>query len=58
MVNGQEMEQWQYGVTGAGRLWCCIDDDRQTVWLTGATTGHPEATEQPRAGHPLSGADI
>lgn len=44
-VNGQEMEQWQYEVTGGGRLWYCIDDSKRTAWLTGATTGHPKATE-------------
>lgn len=45
LVNGEVMEQWQYEVTGAGRIWYCIDDRRRTVWLTDATTGHPEATE-------------
>jgi hypothetical protein len=44
-VTGQSMEQWQYEVTGAGRLWYCIDDARRTVWLTEATPGHPKATE-------------
>lgn len=44
-VNGQEMEQWQYEVTGGGRLWYAIDDETRTVWLTEATTGHPKATE-------------
>lgn len=44
-VNGIELEQWQYEVTGAGRLWYCIDDGHRTVWLTDATVGHPKATE-------------
>jgi hypothetical protein len=44
-VNGQDMEQWQYEVTGGGRLWYCIDDESRTVWLTEARTGHPKATE-------------
>lgn len=39
------MEQWQYEVTGAGRLWYCIDDGQRIVWLTEATVGHPKATE-------------
>jgi hypothetical protein len=43
-VNGEAMEQWQYEVTGAGRLWYCIDDNTRTVWLTDATPGHPKAT--------------
>jgi hypothetical protein len=39
------MEQWQYEVTGGGRLWYCIDDADRTVWLTDAMAGHPKATE-------------
>src|SRR2546427_263261 len=27
-VNGEMLEQWQYEVTGGGRLWYCIDDER------------------------------
>lgn len=44
-VNGIEMEQWQYEVTGAGRIWYCIDDQKMTLWLTWASPGHPRATE-------------
>lgn len=44
-VNGEEMEQWQYEVTGGGRLWYCIDDAKRTVWLVEAAPGHPKATE-------------
>jgi hypothetical protein len=35
----------QHEVTGAGRLWYCIDGEHRTVWLTDAVTGHPKATE-------------
>ena len=45
VVNGIELEQWQYEVTGAGRLWYCIDDTKRTIWLTEASPGHPRATE-------------
>ena len=45
LVNGETLEQWQYEVTGAGRLWYCIDDQRRIVWLTLATPGHPKTTE-------------
>jgi len=45
VVTGEPLEQWQYEVTGGGRLWYCIDDRRQVVWLTEAATGHPKATE-------------
>ena len=44
-VNGELLDQWQYEVTGGGRLWYCIDDKRHLVWLTGAMTGHPKVTE-------------
>jgi len=44
-VNGEALEQWQHEVTGAGRLWYCIDNRRRTAWLTEATPGHPKATE-------------
>lgn len=44
-VNGEPLEQWQYEVTGGGRLWYCIDDNRRTVWLSDAMVGHPKATE-------------
>lgn len=45
VVNGQTLEQWQYEVTGGGRIWYCIDDERRTVWLTAAMPGHPKRTE-------------
>lgn len=44
-VNGEQMEQWQYEVTGGGRLWYCIDDAKRIVWLTEAMPGHPKATD-------------
>ena len=44
-IEGRVLEQWQYEVTGGGRLWYCIDDSKRTVWLTEATLGHPKATE-------------
>ena len=44
-IDGVEMEQWQYEVTGSGRIWYCIDDKRKTVWLTLVSVGHPKATE-------------
>lgn len=44
-VNGRDMEQWQYEVTGGGRLWYCIDDEKRTVWLTEGRPGHPKATQ-------------
>lgn len=45
VINGTELEQWQYEVTGAGRIWYAIDDARRPVWMTDCSTGHPKATE-------------
>ncbi|MFI6130994.1 hypothetical protein [Micromonospora sp. NPDC051141] len=42
---GQDLERWQYEVTGGGRIWYLIDDERRTLWLTYAGAGHPRATE-------------
>ncbi|MFE9693114.1 hypothetical protein [Micromonospora sp. NPDC005806] len=42
---GQALERWQYEVTGGGRIWYLIDDDRRTVWLTYAGTAHPRETD-------------
>jgi len=39
------LEQWQYEVTGGGRIWYLVDDDRKTVWIRLAGTGHPKATD-------------
>ncbi len=44
-IGGQLLEQWQYEVTGAGRIWYCIDDERRVVYLTLATVGHPRQTD-------------
>lgn len=44
-INRRELEQWQYEVTAGGRIWYCIDDEARTVWMTGASPGHPKSTE-------------
>ncbi len=44
-VNGIQLPQWQYEVTGGGRIWYCIDDDKKTIWVTAVHSGHPKATE-------------
>ena len=45
-VGGKVLEQWLYEVTGAGRVWYCIDDETKTVWVTKASCGHPSETER------------
>lgn len=44
-VKGKVLEQWQYKVTGSGRIWYCPDPEKRVVWLVDARTGHPKATE-------------
>ena len=41
----KDLEQWQYEVTSAGRIWYVIDDPNLTVWLVAASVGHPKKTE-------------
>lgn len=47
-VGGASLEQWQYEVTGGGRLWYAIDDENRTLWITQAGTGHPKQTDTRR----------
>jgi hypothetical protein len=42
---GEPLEQWQYEVTGGGRVCYVIDDVRRTAWITYAGTGHPKVTD-------------
>jgi hypothetical protein len=42
---GQELERWQYEVTGGGHIWYLIDNATRTAWITYAGTGHPKATD-------------
>ncbi len=44
-LGGRILAQWQLEVTGAGRIWYAIDDDRRTVILMLASVGHPKSTE-------------
>jgi hypothetical protein len=45
MLKGEQVERWQYEVTGGGRIWYLVDDRNRTVWLSYAGTGHPKATD-------------
>ncbi|ELP66910.1 hypothetical protein STRTUCAR8_06200 [Streptomyces turgidiscabies Car8] len=42
---GERLPQWQIEVTGGGRIWYVIDEERRIVWLMKASLGHPKATE-------------
>lgn len=47
-VGDTPLEQWQYEVTGGGRIWYAIDDDARTLWITRAGAGHPKQTDTHR----------
>jgi hypothetical protein len=47
-VGGAALEQWQFEVTGGGRIWYAIDDEARTLWITRAGTGHPKQTDTQR----------
>lgn len=47
-IDNFELKQWQYEVSGGGRIWYAIDDDRKTLWITQAGTGHPKQTDKRR----------
>jgi hypothetical protein len=42
---GKLYPQWQIEVTGGGRIWYLLDEERRTCWITYAGTGHPKATD-------------
>jgi hypothetical protein len=44
-IGGVAYEQWQYGITGGGRIWYCIDEAKARLYLTCAGTGHPAQTD-------------
>lgn len=45
VVGGKLLDQWQYEVTGGGRIWYCPDAESRIVWIVVAGTGHPKATD-------------
>jgi hypothetical protein len=45
-LKGVACEQWQYEVTGGGRIWYAIDDAATTLWITQAGPGHPRKTDK------------
>ncbi|MFF1793521.1 hypothetical protein ACFVXQ_04675, partial [Kitasatospora sp. NPDC058263] len=42
---GEQLERWQYEVTGGGRIWYLVDVAARTAWITYAGSGHPRATD-------------
>lgn len=44
-IQGQSLPQWQYELASGGRIWYAIDQTKKTVWITKATTRHPNETK-------------
>jgi hypothetical protein len=44
--DGKVLEQWQYEITGAGRVWFLIDEANRRVLLVEVTLGHPSKTDR------------
>ena len=42
---GKALGQWQYEVTGGGRIWYLVDHETRTCWIKEAGTGHPKLTD-------------
>ncbi|GEM30800.1 hypothetical protein NN3_18070 [Nocardia neocaledoniensis NBRC 108232] len=45
VIGGSTLDQWQYEVTGGGRVWYCPDHDARIVWIVVAGPRHPKATD-------------
>lgn len=43
---GKKLPQWQYEVSGGGRVWYLVDDEQRHLILTHAGPGHPQATDK------------
>lgn len=41
---GRTLPRWQIEVTGGGRIWYLLDEERHIVWLEYAGPGHPKVT--------------
>jgi hypothetical protein len=44
----RDLPQWQIEVTGGGRIWYLLDEDKHVVWVKMASSGHPKQTEARR----------
>lgn len=44
-VGGRLLDQWQYEVTAAGRIWYCPEPERRIVWVVAASPAHRKLTE-------------
>ena len=44
-IDSEPFEQWQYELAAGARVWFAPDDNTRTVWITLASTRHPNATK-------------
>lgn len=44
-INGAVLEQWQYEISGGGRVWYAVHDSDRVVWITKASARHPNETK-------------
>jgi hypothetical protein len=44
-IGGRVLPQWQFEITGGGRVWYCPDEERHLGWLTDVSIGHPSRTD-------------
>jgi hypothetical protein len=44
-IGASVLEQWQYEITAAGRIWYCPEPDKRVVWIVRASPRHPKQTE-------------
>ena len=45
LIGDNRLPQWQHEITGAGRIWYCVDKAERTVWVTKVSLSHPKETD-------------
>ncbi|HTZ28506.1 MAG TPA: hypothetical protein VMC83_31195 [Streptosporangiaceae bacterium] len=45
-ITAVTLEQWEYEITGAGRVRYVVDDHERIVWLIYASPRHPKDTDR------------
>ena len=43
-IGNKRLAQWQHEITGAGRIWYCIDREERVVWIVMVSLRHPRET--------------
>jgi hypothetical protein len=44
-VGDKRLDQWQYKLSRAGRVWFAVDAEERTVWICRISLTHPKLTE-------------